>query len=280
MSRTVRPRSLSVIVVMALALVSGVLVQAQIGVTPYKVNYNWDKLEGRKIGVASGIRLDPDGQHLWILDRCGANGCAESTLDPIIQVDMDGKFVRSFGKGIMNFPHGFFIDREGFIWVTDGAPNGDPRGEAGFKKKLGHQIYKFSRDGKLVMTLGEAGVPGADDKHFNGPTGVVIDQAGARVYVLNKFDATISMIDAVKRVELERVSFFDPTPMAIKLGRPHLYDAHQTSGLGHISCASCHPDGRMDRLAWDLGDPAGTMIGFDQNCNFGSTALGSGPCPD
>jgi sugar lactone lactonase YvrE len=78
----------------------------------------------------------------------------------------------------MNFPHGFFIDREGFIWVTDGAPNGDPRGEAGFKKHLGHQIYKFSHDGKLVMTLGEAGVPGADEKHFNGPTGVVVAQNG------------------------------------------------------------------------------------------------------
>src|SRR5262249_57365173 len=103
-------------------------------------------------------------------DRCGANGCAESTLDPIIEVDMDGKFVKSFGKGIMNFPHGFFIDREGFIWVTDGAPNGDPRGEAGFKKHLGHQIYKFSRDGKLVMTLGEAGVAGAAGKKFHGHT--------------------------------------------------------------------------------------------------------------
>ncbi len=35
----------------------------------------------------------------------------------------------------MNFPHGFFIDREGNIWVTDGAPKGDARGAAGFKKR-------------------------------------------------------------------------------------------------------------------------------------------------
>jgi hypothetical protein len=82
----------------ALILVTGV--HAQIGVTPYKVNDNWDKLEGRTIRVASGIRVDPDGQHLWILDRCGANGCAESTLDPIMQVDLDGTFVRSFGKTV------------------------------------------------------------------------------------------------------------------------------------------------------------------------------------
>src|SRR5258708_89431 len=178
MSQSVRTRLAAVAVVAGLAVISGAVLRAQIGVTPYKVNFNWDKLEGRKIGVANRSRTHSDGKHLWILDRCGANGCAESTLDPVIQVDMDGKFVRSFGKGIMNFPHGFFIDREGFIWITDGAANGDPRGEAGFKKHLGHQIYKFSPDGKVVMRLGEAGVSGADDKHFNGPTGVVVAQNG------------------------------------------------------------------------------------------------------
>ena len=161
-----------------LAIVGGQVLSAQVANNPYKVNYNWDKLEGRKIGVASGIKPDPSGHYLWILDRCGANGCAESPLDPIIQVDMEGKFVKSFGKGIMNFPHGFFVDREGNVWVTDGAPNGDARGAAGFKKRIGHQVYKFSPDGKLLMTLGEAGVFGADEKHFNGPTGVVVADNG------------------------------------------------------------------------------------------------------
>lgn len=164
--------------VVALVLASEAWLTAQIANNPYKVNYSWDKLEGRKIGVASSIRLDPDGKHLWILDRCGSNGCAESNLDPIIQVDMDGRFVKSFGKGIMNFPHGFFIDREGNIWVTDGAPDGDPRGTAGFKKGMGHQVYKFSPDGTLIMRLGEAGKPGADQTHFNGPTGVVVAANG------------------------------------------------------------------------------------------------------
>ena len=73
MSQPARTRSTIAIVGMAVAMVSGAIVKAQNGVTPYKVNYNWDKLEGRKIGVASGIKMDPDGTHLWILDRCGAN---------------------------------------------------------------------------------------------------------------------------------------------------------------------------------------------------------------
>ena len=171
-------RSTVVTGVAMVAAMAGTGVTAQQGTSPYKVNYNWDKLQGRKIGVASGIKMDPDGQHIWILDRCGANGCSESDLDPIIEVDRDGKLVKSFGKGLINFPHGFFVDRAGNVWVTDGAAAGDARGEAGFKKHMGHQVWKFSPDGKVLMTLGEAGVSGADEKHFNGPTGVVVAANG------------------------------------------------------------------------------------------------------
>jgi DNA-binding beta-propeller fold protein YncE len=145
---------------------------------PYRVNTGWNKPMGRTIGVASGIKMDRDGRHMWILDRCGSNGCAESDLDPIIRMDPEGKIVKSFGKGLLNFPHGFFIDREGNVWVTDGAPAGDPRGAAGFKKGMGHQVFKFSPEGAVLMRLGTAGVAGADETHFNGPTGVVVAEAG------------------------------------------------------------------------------------------------------
>ncbi len=162
----------------AAILIAAPLLQAQASANPYRVNSAWNKPLGRTIGVASGIRMDPDGRHMWILDRCGSNGCAESDLDPIIRMDPAGKIVRTFGKGLINFPHGFFIDREGHVWVTDGAPAGDPRGEAGFKKGMGHQVFKFSPEGKLLMRLGTAGVAGADDTHFNGPTGVVVAANG------------------------------------------------------------------------------------------------------
>lgn len=122
-----------------------------------------------------------------------------------------------------------------------------------------------------------------------GPTGIVLDEARERLYVLNKFAGSISTVDASAEVELEQVPFCDPSPPEIKAGRRHLYGTHETSGLGHIACASCHPDARMDRLAWDLGNPTGAMKVFDQNCNFGSDGpdeadgvefLGPGPCPD
>ena len=73
--------------------------QGQTSSHPYRINPNWNKPLGRKIGVASGIRMDRDGRHMWILDRCGANGCAESDLDPIIKMDPDGKIVDELRQG-------------------------------------------------------------------------------------------------------------------------------------------------------------------------------------
>jgi DNA-binding beta-propeller fold protein YncE/mono/diheme cytochrome c family protein len=93
-----------------------------------------------------------------------------------------------------------------------------------------------------------------------GPTGLALDDANDRLYVLNKFDGMISVVDTNTLSEVAVEAFFDPTPTAIKIGRPHLYDTHKTSGLGQASCASCHIDGRMDQLAWDLGDPAQLAI--------------------
>jgi len=55
------------------------------------------------------------------------------------------------------------------------------------------------------------------------------------------------------------IGSYDPTPAAIRSGRGFLYDA-KLSGNGTMSCASCHVDAEMDLLAWDLGDPTGTMV--------------------
>ena len=101
-----------------------------------------------------------------------------------------------------------------------------------------------------------------------GPTGMALDEARLRLYVLNRFDATISVVDTVSESVVQTVPFFDPTPMVIKSGRPHLYDTHKTSGLGQVSCGSCHVDARFDRLAWDLGDQTGVMKALT-NGNFG-----------
>ncbi|MHC4220075.1 MAG: hypothetical protein ACYSU7_16645, partial [Planctomycetota bacterium] len=99
-----------------------------------------------------------------------------------------------------------------------------------------------------------------------GPTGLRVDDGGDRVYILGRFEGAISVIDSVSMTETQRLAFHDPTPPVIRLGRPFLYDTHETSGLGQASCAGCHIDGRMDQVAWDLGNPAGTVKPFDQEC--------------
>ena len=90
-----------------------------------------------------------------------------------------------------------------------------------------------------------------------GPEALAINESEGRLYILNRFDASISVLD-LQTLEVDQtIRLFDPTPSQIKLGRKFLYNTHLTSGLGHLSCATCHVDARMDRLAWDLGDPAG-----------------------
>jgi DNA-binding beta-propeller fold protein YncE len=89
--------------------------------------------------------------------------CAESKLDPIMKFDANGKLLKSFGAGEVLFPHGLHVDRDGNVWVTDGL---------GFKGK-GHQVFKFSPDGQLLLTLGKAGAPGSGTDAFNAPSAVV-----------------------------------------------------------------------------------------------------------
>ena len=178
MSRAARIASVTGVAIAALALAAATGLEAQSSTNPYRADFNWLKLEGRQIGTVSGVQMDADGQHLWILDRCGGNGCVGTGLDPILEVDMEGRLVRSLGKDMFAFPHGFFLDTEGNIWVTEGAPAGDRRGEAGFQQGKGHQVFKLDRNGRVLMTLGEAGASGADESHFNGPTGVIIQDNG------------------------------------------------------------------------------------------------------
>ena len=141
---------------------------------PYHSVDGWENLpEGRVFGALTGGFPDPDGEHLWMLNRCGANISADSDLDPIIKFDMNGNVVDSFGAGLFGFPHGFFLDHDGFLWVTEGAPDGDNRAQPGYRRGLGHQVFKLNQQGEVVMTLGEAGVHGDDEDHFNGPADVL-----------------------------------------------------------------------------------------------------------
>jgi len=96
-----------------------------------------------------------------------------------------------------------------------------------------------------------------------GPAGLALDAKHQRLYVLNHFDATLSVVNLRTRQAIATVSLrHDPTPAVVKQGRPFLYDAALTSRNGDLSCATCHVFGDLDGLAWDLGDPAGQTIDY------------------
>jgi len=93
-----------------------------------------------------------------------------------------------------------------------------------------------------------------------GPSGLVLDEARQRLYVLTRFDDAVSVIDTATRTETQHLALFNPEPPSVVLGRPLLYDANLTSSNGEAACASCHIFGDLDSLAWDLGNPDDVVL--------------------
>ena len=192
----------------------------------------------------------------------------DATNEVRFEPNLNGKFLR------VNVSR--FMPPSGAATITDLNPHinysthtsapavrqqsiGDPRGIAW--RADGSKAYVTGMGSNNVITINGTGARTTPTPIVvgEGPTGIVIDEARQRAYVINKFGASISTIDLATDKEVSRTGFFDPTPLVIKTGRKHLYNTHTGSGHGHISCGSCHVDARWDRLAWDLGDPSGAM---------------------
>ena len=133
---------------------------------------NWGELpNGRTWGSTAGVDIDPNDGNVWAYDRCGANTCEGSSVDPVVKFDRKtGKLLKSFGGGMIVFPHGIHIDEQGNVWITDGQASKD-----GTK---GHQVIKFSPDGKELMRIGKAGVAGTAPGELNMPNDVITNDKG------------------------------------------------------------------------------------------------------
>lgn len=132
--------------------------RAQAAGSAYQVVENWAQFPEGVTGwaAATGVDIDPKG-NIYVFHRNEAM--------PIMAFDRNGKFLRSWGQGMFKTTHFLRTDHEGNVWVTD-------RGD--------HQVFKFSPEGKLLMTLGRKGVVGDNESQdaFNGVADLVIAKNG------------------------------------------------------------------------------------------------------
>lgn len=106
-----------------------------------------------KLGPMSAVEVDRDA-NVYVLHR---------GEPPIVKFNAKGDYVGGWGGGLFKVAHGLRTDPSGRIWTTD---NGN------------HVLRAFSSDGKLLLTLGEEGVAGGDEKHFRAPDDLVFSSTG------------------------------------------------------------------------------------------------------
>lgn len=138
---------------------------------PYRTVRTWGELPTVQgiVWPAAVTAVEPDHRgHVYVVYRCFGNSCAGRDENPILKFDMSGKLLAQWGAGMFVFPHGATVDGDGNLWLADA------RGADG----IGHQVFKFSPDGEVLMTLGKVGVAGSGPDTFNQPTDVAIAPNG------------------------------------------------------------------------------------------------------
>ena len=68
---------------------------------PYTTINGYFDLPGDRVWGATGaIDISPDGESIWVAERCGTNSCAGSDIDPVVNFDQAGNVIRTFGAGL------------------------------------------------------------------------------------------------------------------------------------------------------------------------------------
>ena len=139
----------------------------------YELVNDWPQLpDGDILSQPGGIGIDTN-QNVFVFHRPGRRWkiLDEEFPDSLISANtilmldgQTGKILNSWGANLFVMPHGLTVDKDNNVWVTD----------VGL-----HQIFKFSHEGKLLMRLGEAKIPGNDSLHFNRPTDVAVAADGS-----------------------------------------------------------------------------------------------------
>jgi peptidylamidoglycolate lyase len=145
--------------------------EAQNPTGAYHVVRDWPRLpEGYVFGEVTGVAVDSHN-HVFVFHRTARSSrrppAREGPIPAATVLCFDGatgSLLAQWGENMFREPHGLSVDKDDNLWLTDRELN---------------QVFKFSHDGKLLMTLGEKGVAGNDGRHFLGPTAVAVAPDGS-----------------------------------------------------------------------------------------------------
>ena len=161
-----------------IALLSLVTISSAVGQSKtghYHVVHGWPILpENTILDEVSAVAVDP-AENVLVLQRGGRKWPDDDKFDlkpiPVPTVFVfdgrSGRLLSKWGENVLALPHNITVDQDDNVWIADVALD---------------QVFKFSRDGKLLMQIGERGVAGNDEKHFNQPSDVAVAPNGA-IYV-------------------------------------------------------------------------------------------------
>jgi sugar lactone lactonase YvrE len=192
---------------------------------------------------------------------------------PILQIDpATGKILKEFGHGMFVWPHGMYIDKDNNLWVTDATvSNADPNLAKQLKPAVaagyGHQVFKFSPEGKVLLTLGTKGQAGESPTLFNAPADVITNDKGD-IFVADghvgtrvaKFDKTGKFITSWGTKGNGPGQFIQPHGIAMdSKGRIFIGDRGGNGGRVQIF----DQDGNFIAEWKQFGNPSGVAITSD-----------------
>jgi hypothetical protein len=232
--------------------------------SPFEMpEYNWGKtLDGKPWGSTSGIDVDPQG-HVWAIGRCGANTCDGSMIAPVYELDLaTGKPIKAIGAGLFAWPHGFAIDKQGNLYVSDGQTSKD-----GTK---GQTVTKLDQNGKVLLVLGTPGKAGGGPGQLNEPCDVAIAPNGDIFVADGHSGGPNSKPDYITRIVHYSASGNSSTP-GVRSERARASSAHR------MRLRSTRREDCLWRIAattgfWSSAKPASNW----RNGNSSAVRLGSG----
>ena len=244
---------------------------------------------GGRWGEVIRVHVDRKG-NIWVFHRCfntvppGSATCVGrgDSNPPILEFDPSGKLLKSFGVGLFAYPHGFTVDRDGNLWVSDVNDQAMVLGMAARNADgaiMGQEVLKLSPGGKVLMTLGKEGVAGNGPDTFDRPASVAVAPDGdifvadghfpnefatARVV---KFARDGRFIKAWGRKGAEPGEFDEPHDIFIGGSQGRVYVADRRNSRIQVF----DQDGNFIAAWKQFGQPSSVFVGKDDTIYVGAS---------